>query len=263
MRGSDSTTAKSSTRPPMVAGPMFRNFRFFNAASCEFCAIAAGLRAAKSRKAEAAVLGVFIQSLGEEPILSHLAERKFLEKKIRRAPALRNVCELPNLFEEKTMRFSLGFAISAVAVLTTVTCLNPPPVRAADHRDAPAVDGAGEGDITDIYAFLNPKDKTRIVMAMGVNPLAVPALTHSYRFSNGFLYQFKVDNNGDYKEDAVVQVTFRDTSAGQTFHVRIGAPDTTSVGALNTLLTSPTIDISGPVGTVVNDSASTIQVFGG
>src|ERR1017187_6828224 len=28
MRGSDSTTAKSSVRPPMVAGPILRNFRF-------------------------------------------------------------------------------------------------------------------------------------------------------------------------------------------------------------------------------------------
>src|SRR5579871_4136818 len=33
-RGSDSTTAKSSTRPPMMAGPISRNFRFFSAASC-------------------------------------------------------------------------------------------------------------------------------------------------------------------------------------------------------------------------------------
>src|SRR5207247_1868115 len=35
IRGSDSTMAKSSMRPPMTAGPMERNLRFCNAASCE------------------------------------------------------------------------------------------------------------------------------------------------------------------------------------------------------------------------------------
>src|SRR6266446_3458165 len=35
IRGSDSTMAKSSIRPPMTAGPMERNLRFRNAASCE------------------------------------------------------------------------------------------------------------------------------------------------------------------------------------------------------------------------------------
>ena len=30
-----------------------------------------------------------------------------------------------------------------------------PPVRGADHRDSPGVDGAGEGDITDVFAFVD------------------------------------------------------------------------------------------------------------
>ena len=159
--------------------------------------------------------------------------------------------------------FSVALAISAAVVFTTAACLNPPPARAADHRDAPAVDGAGEGDITDVYAFLDPNNKTRVVLAMGVNPFAVPALTHSYRFSTGYLYQFKVDNTADYKEDVVIQVTFRDTSSGQSVRVRVGSPDPTSVGAINTLMTSPTFDVSGPVGSVISDSGSNIQVFAG
>jgi hypothetical protein len=159
--------------------------------------------------------------------------------------------------------FSLGLAVSTVAVCVTAVYLLTPPARAADHRDAPAVDGAGEGDITDVYAFLSPKDKTRLVLAMGVNPAAVPALTHSYRFSTGFLYQFKVDVNSDAKEDFVVQVTFRDTDAGQRFRVRVGQPDSTSVGGINTLLTSPDINVTGAVGSVVSDSSSGMQVFTG
>ena len=81
---------------------------------------------------------------------------------------------------------------------------------AADHRDAPAVDGAGEGDITDVFAFLDPNDKSRIIVAMGVNPFAVPAATHSYRFSKDYLYQFKIDRSGTYREDFVIQLRFED-----------------------------------------------------
>src|SRR5580658_6662279 len=44
MRGSDSTTAISSSRPPIVAGPMLRNFRFFRALSNAGCASAPGAK---------------------------------------------------------------------------------------------------------------------------------------------------------------------------------------------------------------------------
>src|SRR5262249_54486410 len=38
IRGSDSTIARSSMRPPMVAGPMLRNLRFLSALSYDGCA---------------------------------------------------------------------------------------------------------------------------------------------------------------------------------------------------------------------------------
>src|SRR5260370_11820978 len=96
---------------------------------------------------------------------------------------------------------------------------------------------------------------------MGVNPFEIPALRHSYRFSTGFLYQFKIDVTGDYKEDFVVQVTFRDTAAGQRFHVRLGSPDVTTTGAVNTILTDATINATGPLDTVV--SSGDLQVYAG
>src|SRR5207253_2754506 len=108
---------------------------------------------------------------------------------------------------------SLGPLVLIAALFSSAAWISSSPVRAADHRDAPAVDGAGEGDITDVYAFLDPNDRTRIVLVMGVNPFEIPALRHSYRFSTGFLYQFKFDVNGDSKEDYAVQVTFKDTAA--------------------------------------------------
>ena len=130
------------------------------------------------------------------------------------------------------------------------------PASAADHRDAPAVDGAGEGDITDVFAFLDPSDTGRLILAMGVNPIALPAMTHSYHFSPYFLYQFKIDRTGNYKEDFVVQVHFTDTSAGQTAQVRVVLPDPSQVGTYNQWVQNAPSGIDGPVGQIFGDANS-------
>ena len=99
---------------------------------------------------------------------------------------------------------------------------------------------------------------------MGVNPFAVAALPSSYRFSNGFLYQFKIDTNGDYHEDYAdsgnVQDDASHAAAGaQTFHVRVGKVDVP--GAVNALMTNQDIDVTGAVSTVVN--SKNVSVFAG
>jgi hypothetical protein len=134
--------------------------------------------------------------------------------------------------------------------------------RAADHRDSPAVDGTGEGDITDVFAFLDPNDRTRLVLIMGVNPVAVPALLHSYRFSNDYLYQFKIDINGDAVEDLVVQATFFDTDQGQQVRVRLGVPNSDWVGSANKVMVNAPADLQGPTNQVFGLS-NDIQVFAG
>ena len=136
------------------------------------------------------------------------------------------------------------------------------PVTAADHRDAPAVDGTGEGDITDVLAFLDPNNKNMLVVAMGVNPFAVGGESHSYRFSNEYLYQFKIDNTGDAKEDLVIQARFSDSPAGQMAHIRIGVPDPNMVGASNLYMENAPSQLDGLLNTVFGDPA-TVQVFAG
>jgi hypothetical protein len=133
---------------------------------------------------------------------------------------------------------------------------------AADHRDAPGVDGAGEGDITDVFAFLDPGNAGRLVLAMGVNPFAIPAATPTYRFSPEYLYQFKIDRSGSAKEDFVVQVKFENTPTGQQAYVAIDTPDPNAIGAVNQRLFHPNSAIDGPTGGVFGD-ANSIQAFTG
>jgi hypothetical protein len=109
-------------------------------------------------------------------------------------------------------------------------------VMGSDHREAPTVDGLAEGDITDVYSFVDPNDSTKVDFIMNVNPFAVPAESSSYAFSPDLLYQFKIDNTGDAREDQVIQIKFDQPGQAQTASVYIGAPATT--GARNTLLSS-------------------------
>jgi hypothetical protein len=100
----------------------------------------------------------------------------------------------------------LGFFVALVALLVVI----PTGVflQAADHRDSPLADEDPPADINDVYVFLNPSDPTKAIFAMTVNGFAVPAVRSSYSFGPEVLYQFKVDNTGDTKEDLVIQVTF-------------------------------------------------------
>src|SRR5215472_8947664 len=151
--------------------------------------------------------------------------------------------------------------ILATACLAGMITLGVPVLNAADHRDAPGVDGAGEGDITDVFSFLDPNDSHFMVLAMGVNPFAVPGASPTYRFSPEYLYQFKIDRSGTYVEDLVFQIRFENTPTGQKAFVGVGSPGP-AVGAVNQILISPNSSVNGDVGRMFGNSSS-IQVFTG
>ena len=97
----------------------------------------------------------------------------------------------------------LGLFVVLVAVLVGV-----PILHGADHRDSPLADEDPPSDINDVYVFVSPTDATKVIFAMTVNGFAVPAVRSSYSFGPEVLYQFKIDNTGDMKEDLVIQATF-------------------------------------------------------
>lgn len=86
-------------------------------------------------------------------------------------------------------------------------------VKAADHRDSPTADANPEGDITDVFAFVDPNDPTELVLIMNVNPFSIPAESPTYSFSNEFLYQFKLANDKDADDDRVIQAKFKSVPA--------------------------------------------------
>ena len=119
-------------------------------------------------------------------------------------------------------------------------------LRSADHREAPLISEDPPADLADMFAFTNPNDAAKVVLALTVNGFAVPAVRGSYSFSNEVLYQFKIDNDGDGTEDLVVQALFdgyesvRDprcpAAQGGQFVTVLGPAKPKKTGALNQVL---------------------------
>ncbi len=83
----------------------------------------------------------------------------------------------------------LAIAVASL-VLAGATIERPTRALAADHRDSPTADSNPEGDITDLFAFLDPNDPTQLVLIMNVSPFSVPD-EPNYAFSTNTLYQIQ------------------------------------------------------------------------
>ena len=83
--------------------------------------------------------------------------------------------------------------------------------QAANHREAPITALDHKADITDVYAFRSyGGDATpRVTLIMGVDPLLEPANGPNwFPFDPDILYELKVDNNYDAKQDIVFEFRF-------------------------------------------------------
>jgi hypothetical protein len=151
--------------------------------------------------------------------------------------------------------------VSSLAALAAICLSIPVATYAADHRDAPIVSGAPEGDITDVYAFIDPNDKQRVILMMGVNGFANASVQSTYKFSTQFLYQFKIDRDEDFREDLIVQVLFEGAGRAQRYRVLVGAAEPGLVGTLNRLVTSEP-SVQGPIDQVNGDPTAVLAWAG-
>ena len=105
-------------------------------------------------------------------------------------------------FKHLTLRPALAAAI-------VVLMMQPAPVAAASHREAPITALDQKADITDWFTFVSPEHPDRVIMILNVDPFLEPSNGPNYfPFDPGILYEFKVDNNNDAVEDITFQVRF-------------------------------------------------------
>jgi hypothetical protein len=81
---------------------------------------------------------------------------------------------------------------------------------ASSHREAPITALDQKADITDWYAFVSPEHPDRVVMILNVDPFLEPANGPNYfPFDPNVLYEMKIDNDHDGKEDVTFQFRFK------------------------------------------------------
>jgi len=101
-------------------------------------------------------------------------------------------------------RHLLALALLALSVA--------PPGHAANHREAPITALDHKADITDVYAFRSyggDPSVPRVTLIMGVDPLLEPGNGPNYfPFDDEILYEIRIDNDHDAREDIVFQFRF-------------------------------------------------------
>ncbi len=117
-------------------------------------------------------------------------------------------------------RFSHGKSAALIAASVALAAFLPVAGSfASSHREAPLISQDPSADATDLYAFMAPGDSSRIVLVANSNPLGVAGAGPNYfRFGDGVVYAFHIDNNGDAKEDVTYAFTFNTKATnGSTF----------------------------------------------
>ena len=130
----------------------------------------------------------------------------------------------------------------------------------SDHQDSPDVELNPSMDMTDFYAFPGSAPG-RIALVLNSWAFLTPAETPNTSFDPNLLYQFKIDNTGDAKEDLVMQVVFTGTGANQTVSL-YGPIAPPVVGAMQNTLTTSKPVLTGKVNTVLGSNTG-IQLFAG
>jgi hypothetical protein len=153
-----------------------------------------------------------------------------------------------------------GVAVAAAALVVAVVGSGIGVARASDHQDNPLVELNPSMDMTDVYAFPG-SSADRVALVMNSSAFLTPAATPNASFDPNLLYQFKVDNTGDAREDRVIQLVFKGTGPNQIVEVR-GPAVPSVIGAMaNTVLTSDPV-MTGRINQT-HGSPSGLQVFAG
>ncbi len=137
-----------------------------------------------------------------------------------------------------------------------------PVLRAADHAEATAIAGDPGADIADVFAFLDPIDNTRVVLAMDVEGFIVPSeLSNLSFFSPDVLYRFYIENTGDAQPDQTIDITFApQTSRSAPQNATIRLPNGQTFTAPTTVQTLA--DNANPF-TVMTDGNTGVSFFAG
>ncbi|HZE88681.1 MAG TPA: DUF4331 family protein, partial [Verrucomicrobiae bacterium] len=152
--------------------------------------------------------------------------------------------------------------------LVAVFAAAPFLTHAADHAEAPLVEADQAADIADVYAFVDPADSSKVILAFDVHGFIVPGENANLgSFDSDVLFRFNIENTGDASPDRAILVRFsKQTSRTQPQTATITMPrgEDSSVFSFTapTTVSSATAAVAtSPV--VTTDPASGVSFFAG
>lgn len=164
----------------------------------------------------------------------------------------------------KTANPVIGIIIVLVIVFAPIS-----EIRSADHLEATTVSADPGADIGDIFAFLDPNDNTKVILAMTVAGFIVPTEQVNFGFfPEGVLYRFEIENTGDAVSDLNIDITFSpQTSRSQPQTATVSLPPTRGrfgrFNKFNAPTTLPTLGATANPFVVTTDKASDVKFYAG
>jgi hypothetical protein len=162
-----------------------------------------------------------------------------------------------SLLRHKTVLLAFVFAAVGTLLATSI-----PQTRAADHSEAPIADENRGEDIADVYAFLDPNDSSKLVIAATLVGFIVPSENVNQGvFDSKARFRFEFEETGDARPDRFLQVTFAprtSPTSGQTATITLPGGQTFTAPT-----TPPSLAAGAPAPTVTTNAATGVQFFAG
>lgn len=162
-------------------------------------------------------------------------------------------------------------AILTLAIIYGILFMPLSVVKAADHADSTFVTLDPGADLADTFAFLDPSDNSKVILAMTFAGFIVPSEAVNFGlFAPDILYRFEIENTGDAVADRYIDITFSPQTSRtvpQTATVELTGrkgirkqPYSAKFTAPTTL---PTLAATAPPFVVTTDPVSGISFFAG
>ena len=156
----------------------------------------------------------------------------------------------------KKLAPALGVAAAFAAFAAT------PFVLSSDHIDSPTLAQDHGSDLGDTYAFLDPKDSSKVVLTMTTNPFIISSEAIGQAiFDPNLRYRFEIENTGNARPDRFISVRYsRGVGRLQTQRATITLPN----GRSFTAPTTPALQGDTPARPrVTTDRRSGVSFFAG
>ncbi|HET9531124.1 MAG TPA: DUF4331 family protein [Blastocatellia bacterium] len=151
----------------------------------------------------------------------------------------------------------------ALTLAVTVLLAPAPSIDAADHGDAPFASLDRAAEITDVYAFLDPNDNSKLVLGLGIHGFIPPGENNNFSpFDPNVRYRFEIETTGDATPDQFVEVMFTPrTAVNQPQIATVNLPFGDTFTAPTTLPSATAATAPAPV--VTTDPATGASFFAG